>query len=395
MLKWLDLARIDIKNQGEGNDVKIVVVEGENCNVTRPQWFAKGGTGYVVETSDKHIVFELECQRAGNLIIRLQGIDRHVLGRDRLPLWVDYTKLVINGEELIKEVQPLWHDKSYSCTRQVTDGEKIGVKIEWKTHVYKEAELLQLLSLWLVDPVMVLAAHPREEIGMEAASYTPDILWAQIYHDTIISSKWLLDKAISPGGKRGWAVGYNFLYVLYRVLEEMKPRCILELGLGQSTKLTSQYVGYYNAEHVVVEHDVEWEKFFRRSFILSPATRVERRNLIEREYNKARYYAYDDFASVIKSLTVPCGLILIDGPFGNRSERSRRDIIPFLPSILAEDFVIMVDDCGRDGEANLLKEIKEILTDGSIDYEEGLYKSSGNCHVGVIACRKWRFFTSM
>ena len=60
-----------------------------------------------------------------------------------------------------------------------------------------------------------------------------------------------------------------------------------------------------------------------------------------------------------------------------------------------KEFVIMVDDCGRKGEENLLREIKDILGRNHIKYAFGLYRSGSDCHVGVIACKKWRFFTSM
>ena len=60
-----------------------------------------------------------------------------------------------------------------------------------------------------------------------------------------------------------------------------------------------------------------------------------------------------------------------------------------------KEFVIMVDDCGRRGEQNLLREIQDILGRNHIEYSCGLYKSGGDCQVGVIVCKKWHFFASM
>ena len=100
-----------------------------------------------------------------------------------------------------------------------------------------------------------------DEIG-----YILELLWSQIYHDTVLGSDWLKNNSISPGGPRRWAVGYNFLYTLYRILNEMRPKQILEIGLGQSTKLTGQYADYFDAKHLVVEHDLEWTKFFCKSW---------------------------------------------------------------------------------------------------------------------------------
>ena len=117
--------------------------------------------------------------------------------------------------------------------------------------------------------------------------------------------------------------------------------------------------------------------------------------MVECDLDGQKYLAYEDFAGAVKELSGPCNLILIDGPFGGKSSRSRRDIIPHLPEILAEEFVIIVDDCGRKGEANLLQEITRLLENENIEYAEGLYRSAGTCHVGVIVCKKWRFITTM
>lgn len=223
-----------------------------------------------------------------------------------------------------------------------------------------------------------------------------ELRWSRIFHDTIIGSEWFFDQALAHGWERRLAVGYNFLYALYRILDEMHPKSVLEIGLGQSTKLTGQYARRFGASHTVVEHDREWTDFFLHGWKkLSRQTRICLMPLVEAEFAGQKYFAYRDFDKVISSMQVPCELIVVDGPFGGHSERSRRDIVPYLPQLLAEDFVIMIDDCGRKGEENLVQEIRGILNEHRIEHAYGLYKSGGNCHVGVIACKKWRFFTSM
>ena len=47
ILKLLETARIDIKNQGEGNDVKVRVLSGEHCkNPSCPLVFQRGHWPY-------------------------------------------------------------------------------------------------------------------------------------------------------------------------------------------------------------------------------------------------------------------------------------------------------------------------------------------------------------
>ncbi len=147
-LKWLDLARIDIKNQGEGNDVKVNVVEGAGCNITNPGWFANEGVGYVLETYDKRLVLELECHGAGTLMVRLMGVDRRSSSGEVLPLLVDYTRLAVNKDIIFWEIKPLWHNDAYSYKKQVSDGEKVKVEISLSYHNYKGHELAELISMW-------------------------------------------------------------------------------------------------------------------------------------------------------------------------------------------------------------------------------------------------------
>lgn len=136
-----------------------------------------------------------------------------------------------------------------------------------------------------------------------ALSLVPEIFWANIYHDTIVESEWLKDKTISPTGSMGAAVGYNFLYPLYRILDEMHPKNILETGLGQSTRLTAQYAGYYKANHSVVEHEPSWAKFFSESFKgMSNYTKIYVTPLYEADYEGNKYLAYKNFDKILNNI---------------------------------------------------------------------------------------------
>ena len=94
-------------------------------------------------------------------------------------------------------------------------------------------------------------------------SLNTELLWAKVWGDTIGDIPWLDNKiGISPGR---WGVGYNYVYVMSRILEIIKPRAVLDCGFGISSKLISQYFDYYNysdGKHVILEHDDEWVKFY-------------------------------------------------------------------------------------------------------------------------------------
>ncbi len=76
--------------------------------------------------------------------------------------------------------------------------------------------------------------------------------------------------------------------------------------------------------------------------------------------------AYDGFKE--KFWNKKFDLIVIDGPFGGAGGASRRDILDLLPETLADNFVMLLDDCGRQGEINTVKDIEKILKRSGIRY---------------------------
>ena len=81
-----------------------------------------------------------------------------------------------------------------------------------------------------------------------------EIEWAHVYHDSIRDKPYLQNLSLNIGR---WAGNYAFFYLLNRILFETKPKRILELGLGESSKLISVYIEniLVNSEHLIFEHN--------------------------------------------------------------------------------------------------------------------------------------------
>lgn len=216
------------------------------------------------------------------------------------------------------------------------------------------------------------------------------IYWGQIFNNTVADSDWYIAKSISPGR---WAVGYEFLYVLYRCLNDVKPQNILELGLGQSTKLITQFVHSKGLYHTIIEHDDEWINFFVNGWPhLSDKSRIKLLPIVLYQKNNEQYYAYQGFTDAVKNEKYE--LICVDGPFGYMSRQySRKDIIECLPDILAEKFIILFDDCDRLGERNTVAEVEQVLLKNNIEYSKGLYH--GEKVVVIIVSKEWGFLCSV
>lgn len=219
-----------------------------------------------------------------------------------------------------------------------------------------------------------------------------EILWAEIFNSTIRNSKWFTE-SVSPGR---WAVGYPFLYVLYRVLDELKPDKILELGLGQSSKITCSYVNYSknsNVLHCIVEHDEEWKNFFldgNKKTFKEGISKIIVMPLENVDFENTKVTRYERFIETLPK--EKWNLILVDAPFGS-DKFSRIDVLDLIPQNLSDKFVILIDDCERIGEINTCEKIKEKLSMNNIAWYEGLY--SGEKEVRVIVSEDLKFICSL
>lgn len=212
-----------------------------------------------------------------------------------------------------------------------------------------------------------------------------ELLWAQIWKDTCRNMEWINGlPSISPGR---WAVGYNYIYVLTRVLDSINPQKILDLGLGVSSTIISCFFKYHKiGVHDIVEQDKEWAEFYQSKNILSSNSNVHILECIEKEYTNGTRFIYKDFKK--QFIGRKYSLISIDGPWGS-DHHSRRDIINLLPDILENEFVIIMDDTNRIGEKETVKEIINVLKSYKINVCEGYYPGITGCTVICSECHKF------
>jgi spermidine synthase len=214
----------------------------------------------------------------------------------------------------------------------------------------------------------------NRDLIQDAKRNIQEIYWGIIFNNTIAGSKWLNEQSFSLGR---WAIGYQVAYVLYRSLNEWKPRKILELGLGQSTKIVTQYVlANEGIEHYVVEHDQKWIDFFENQYYLPDETLLVRCNLMFSDYGGfSGVRQYEGFFE--KFSNKKFDLILIDGPLGgDMPHLARIDVLKLLPECLEKSFVIMMDDCNRKGEMNTFTKMQKKLEDEKVQHKTGKYKGA-------------------
>lgn len=95
-----------------------------------------------------------------------------------------------------------------------------------------------------------------------------EMYFAILLTDSIRNSLWLKDKSISL---YRWAANYSFIYILFRILDKVSLNNILEFGLGQTSKLTTQYVKFKNQQSklFICEHNEEWIDIYKEELELS------------------------------------------------------------------------------------------------------------------------------
>ncbi len=242
-----------------------------------------------------------------------------------------------------------------------------------------------------VASVMGKKLEAASLLAKELKETQEEVLWGEIFRDTIAGSNWLTDRSFSPGR---WAAGYPFLYALYRTLDEQKPKRILELGLGQTTRMIAQYAAAHeDVQHIVVEHDSAWISFFQKSFALSDRSRILTLSLEEHAYlEDDAVLSYGSFSDALQGQRFD--LLSIDGPFGgNANLYARVDVLRMLPDCLADSFAILLDDCDRSGERRTLAQMEQKLKECGIAYRIGRY--AGQKETRVIVSEDWRFLCSM
>lgn len=221
--------------------------------------------------------------------------------------------------------------------------------------------------------------------------YNEENNWSAVFHDAIMGSKWLEKQDFCPGR---WAIGYQALYVLYRVLNEVRPKAILELGLGQSTKLITQYAAA-NSEvyHVVVEHDESWIDLFKTTTQIAINTRILRKNLtIERWNGVDGIRVYEEFSKDI--IPGKYNLIVIDAPWGgDMKEYARVGVARVLDQCLDDSFVILMDDYNRSGEQATVEYMKKVLEKKEIKFSFAKYEGAKD--VAVIVSEDLKYICTL
>lgn len=226
----------------------------------------------------------------------------------------------------------------------------------------KKFILKKIRRIFGIDTILQVQYQIFDELKGQTTKIN-EIYYAHLFHSATYSSPWLKNKSFSPGR---WAVDFSFLYTLYRVLNGQQPKEIVEFGLGETTRMLSQYCDAFNARVSTFEHDSKWALFFQRSFALSQKLQLIEADLEEITFKGFKTLSYNK--RFLKSIDQKLQLIIIDGPFGSLNY-SRIQILDLIPHCIDfRDFCILIDDYQRAGEKETATEVCNVLKTNNIDF---------------------------
>ena len=212
-------------------------------------------------------------------------------------------------------------------------------------------------------------------------------LFAQKFNNSIQDSEWLKYRNFSPGG---WAVDYSFLFVLFKILNSMKPSNVIEFGLGQSSKMIHQYASYYKNDAVTIEHDQDWVDFFQNDKQGDYHINIKLMDMEMINYKEVETRTYAEIENYC--IGNKYDLIVVDGPLGSE-HYSRPQIINLAKDHLAKTFCIIIDDTNRIGEEETVSDLFAVLESRKIEYCHKTYKSIKS--FTVVCSKGLRFLTTL
>ena len=137
-------AYLELKTCGMGNSLDIV--PNRNGKLSRATWYDdKLGLGYRITGDSFAIDVDVVCHGSGILNVICRGLDvrESKNSKNRIPVWVIFTSLNINGIEYISRPVDVWHNKPYHYDLQIEDGQLLHIRAEW---VPKTPSLSNLLK---------------------------------------------------------------------------------------------------------------------------------------------------------------------------------------------------------------------------------------------------------
>lgn len=139
-LNDLITARIDLSQTG--GDIEILESSDAQARITSPDWICRDGRGYVIESCQGDLDLKFRCTGSAPVNIALRGRGVTDAAGKRLPIFVDYTRVQLNGREELEALRPVSHDVPMKLESVPGEDGCICLSLIWEPHDEKKNRLL-------------------------------------------------------------------------------------------------------------------------------------------------------------------------------------------------------------------------------------------------------------
>lgn len=127
-LEKYNTARFDIIIEGKDSYLELVEIDDYE-SLSQPHWLSDPYSGFIITNKNNSIDFKVRCVGGGNLDIKLRGIDKK-LNKQRVPIYIDFTKFFVNGESVMNKNNIVFHNNPVIHSMKVKDDEIVKVHVE-------------------------------------------------------------------------------------------------------------------------------------------------------------------------------------------------------------------------------------------------------------------------
>lgn len=126
-------ARFDIRNEkNKDNSIEVIFNSDENATIEYPWWFDNVmGKGIVVHSQKQKIDLDIKCINDGMLLLRFMGKDVRDKNNERIPIYICYNEIWVNGKKINEDALVVSHDQPFIYKLPVEGNEIVNLKICW------------------------------------------------------------------------------------------------------------------------------------------------------------------------------------------------------------------------------------------------------------------------
>lgn len=168
------------------------------------------------------------------------------------PLYTPNEYLIVEGENFDYIIcASIYEEEMRECLKQlgISESKIISGKVDFD-------HFMEYPDIYDISRIIACQNH-------EIRTNTRKIVSRNRFFDMSRSVEWMERLSLVAGE---WAVSYDYMYIMLRVLLAMKPQSILEMGLGQSSKILARYQMHEGCRYDICEQDEKWYRFFVSEF---------------------------------------------------------------------------------------------------------------------------------